>query len=79
MSKNAQTFMIPTLRERIKVPPRVVFSNIVPISCTTVLYESYSTVMWLIGQIQYSYAGQLCKECYENSSTIDHVHDIVNR
>ena len=26
------------------------------INCITVLYESYSTVMQLIGQIQYSYA-----------------------
>ena len=28
----------------------------VPINCITVLYESYSTVMQLIGKIQYSYA-----------------------
>ena len=30
--------------------------HIVSISCITVLYESYSTVMQLIGQIQCSYA-----------------------
>ena len=29
--------------------------HIILISCITVLYESYSTVMLLIGQIQYSY------------------------
>ena len=33
------------------------------ISCITVLYESYRTVMHLIGQIQYSYAENLFKEC----------------
>ena len=48
-------------------------------SYTTVVYESYSTVVWIIGQIQYSYAVWLCsmvmqygyavwlcKECYSN-------------
>ena len=40
----------------------------VPINYITVLYESYSTVMQLTGQIQYSYAlnweniANLCKE-----------------
>ena len=34
------------------------------ISCITVLYESYGTVMQLIGQIQYGYAENLCKEYY---------------
>jgi len=34
-----------------------------PISYITVLYESYGTVMQLIGQIQYSYAENLFKEC----------------
>ena len=29
-------------------------------SYTTVVYESYSTVVWIIGQIQYSYAVWLC-------------------
>ena len=38
------------------------------ISCITVLYESYRTVMQLIGQIQYSYAENLFKECYENNT-----------
>ena len=44
--------------------------HIVLISCITVLYESYrtvmqliSTVMHLIGQIQYSYVENLFKEC----------------
>ena len=34
------------------------------INCITVLYESYSTVMQLIGQIQYTWANtvQLCRE-----------------
>ena len=31
------------------------------ISCITVLYESYGTVMQLIGQIQYSYAENLLR------------------
>ena len=34
----------------------VLYCPSVLISCITVLYESYSTVMQLIGQIQYSYA-----------------------
>ena len=37
--------------------------HIVSISCITALYESYSTVMQLIGQIQYTWenTAQLCK------------------
>ena len=38
------------------------------INCITVLYESYSTVMQLIGQIQYSYAENLVVECYVNNT-----------
>ena len=38
------------------------------ISCKTVLYESYRTVMQLIGQIQYSYVKNLFKECYVNNT-----------
>ena len=38
------------------------------INCITVLYESYSTVMQLIGQIQYSYAENLYMECYVNNT-----------
>ena len=38
------------------------------ISCITVLYESYRTVMQLIGKIQYSYAESLFKECYINNT-----------
>ena len=38
------------------------------INCITVLYESYSTVMQLIGQIQYSYVENLFKECYVNNT-----------
>ena len=38
--------------------------HMVLINCITVLYESYSTVMQLIGQIQYTLANtvQLCRE-----------------
>ena len=38
------------------------------INCITVLYESYSTVMQLIGQIQYSYVENLFVECYVNNT-----------
>ena len=38
------------------------------ISCITVLYESYSTVMQLIGQIQYNYVENLFVECYVNNT-----------
>ena len=38
------------------------------ISCIAVLYESYSTVMQLIGQIQYNYVENLFKECYINNT-----------
>ena len=38
------------------------------ISIITVLYESYRTIMQLIGQTQYSYAENLFKECYENNT-----------
>jgi len=37
------------------------------ISCITVLYESYRTVMQLIGQIGYIYGENLFKECYVNT------------
>ena len=49
------------------------------ISSITVLYESYSTVMHLIGQIQYSYAENLFKECYKNNPLGQHIGDTVNR
>ena len=45
---------------------RIVYT--VLFSCVAVLYESYSTVMQLIGQIQYSYAENLFKECYVNNT-----------
>ena len=38
------------------------------INCITVLYESYSTVMCLIEQIQCSYAENLFVECYVNNT-----------
>ena len=38
------------------------------INCITVLCESYSTVMQLIGQIQYSYVENLFVECYVNNT-----------
>ena len=45
------------------------------ISCITVLYELYSQLC-LIGQIQYSYAENIFKECYKKPP---HMHDSVNR
>ena len=38
------------------------------INCITVLYESYSTVMRLLEQIQHSSAENLFKECYVNNT-----------
>ena len=38
------------------------------ISCITALYESYSTVMQLIGRIQYSYAENLFVEYYVSNT-----------
>ena len=44
---NALTITYCTLHRRMKLPPCTVFPHIVLISCITVLFESYSAVMWL--------------------------------
>ena len=60
------------------MPLSTVFPYIIPIIHITALYESYSTVMWIIGKYSYvdnwgnavPYPTQLCREFHETTPAL---------